>query len=230
MTARKKSASSNQTGGRKKAAAGKKVARKAAARSGGAGKKKAARKKTAGKTAAGKAAAGKKASPKRAAGRAGAKAASAAKKATKKAAAPAAAKQPGATAGTRQAARSTRGVAPRPEPPGPARARREPRPAPEPTAPGDTIGTETTSGVPHPRQGEGRASAADVHMGHVFALRPRVNTSFNPESFREAKRQLADERYESLEEAARAVAEKATTIRQGGPEQSPFGKPRRRGH
>jgi hypothetical protein len=56
----------------------------------------------------------------------------------------------------------------------------------------------------------------DVTLGHVFALRPRVNTSFRPQSFAEARRALAEERYADLGEAARAVAEEALSITREG--------------
>jgi hypothetical protein len=48
-----------------------------------------------------------------------------------------------------------------------------------------------------------------VHLGHIHALRPRVNTSFSQAEFLNARRELAKEGYGSIEEAARAVAEKA---------------------
>jgi hypothetical protein len=54
-----------------------------------------------------------------------------------------------------------------------------------------------------------KVTATDVNLGHVFALRPRVNASFAPERFRRAKDLLAGETYASIPEAARAVAEKA---------------------
>ena len=46
-------------------------------------------------------------------------------------------------------------------------------------------------------------------MGHIFALRPKVPTSFRPDDFRRARTDLRDEGYASIQEAARAVAEKA---------------------
>ena len=58
-------------------------------------------------------------------------------------------------------------------------------------------------------QETGEVSVAGVNLGHIFALRPKVNTSFPQAQFLSAKRDLADERYASLEDAARAVAEKA---------------------
>lgn len=64
---------------------------------------------------------------------------------------------------------------------------------------------------------EGPVRAADVNLGHVFALRPRVNASFGLEHLRRAKDQLAGETWASLPEAARAVAEKAIEIAQETP-------------
>jgi len=61
----------------------------------------------------------------------------------------------------------------------------------------------------------GAATASDVNLGHVFALRPRVNASFSPEHLRRAKDALAEERFASLPEAARAVAEKALDLTRG---------------
>ena len=55
-------------------------------------------------------------------------------------------------------------------------------------------------------------TAADVNLGHIAGLKPRTHTGFKPEAFQEAKRALADARYSTIEEAARAVAEKATEL------------------
>ncbi len=54
--------------------------------------------------------------------------------------------------------------------------------------------------------------ASAVTLGHVFALRPRVNTSFRPPDFARAKRELVDERFDSVEHAARSVAERALEL------------------
>ena len=59
---------------------------------------------------------------------------------------------------------------------------------------------------------EAAISATAVNRGHLFTLRPRVSTAFRPEDFLEAKRQLEEERYESIEAAARAVAERALAL------------------
>ncbi len=59
--------------------------------------------------------------------------------------------------------------------------------------------------------GQGVSSAA-VNMGHVFALRPRIKSAFRQEHFLNARRLLDGESYASVEEAARAVAEKALAL------------------
>jgi hypothetical protein len=56
-----------------------------------------------------------------------------------------------------------------------------------------------------------------VNLGHIFALRPRVETSFRQADFRAARQLLEDEAYASIEEAARAVAEKALELTHAGP-------------
>ena len=57
-----------------------------------------------------------------------------------------------------------------------------------------------------------RVSSLDVNVGHVFSLRPRVTTSFKPRDFSAAKQRLQDESYANIQEAARAVAEKALEL------------------
>lgn len=52
-------------------------------------------------------------------------------------------------------------------------------------------------------------TTADVNLGHIFSLRPRVNTAFRPEDFRTAKHRLREESFVSLEAATRAVVEQA---------------------
>lgn len=61
------------------------------------------------------------------------------------------------------------------------------------------------------RAADGISSTA-VNMGMLFALRPRVNKSFRQDDFLTARRLLADESYATLEEAARAVAERALAL------------------
>jgi hypothetical protein len=72
---------------------------------------------------------------------------------------------------------------------------------------------------------KGAVRAADVNLGHVFALRPKVNTSFPQAQFLIARRELADLRYGSLEEAARAVAEKALAKVNRKPGKHSIGRP-----
>lgn len=57
-----------------------------------------------------------------------------------------------------------------------------------------------------------RVSAMDVTLGHIFSLKPRVDRSFRQSDVSQAKRNLADETYADLPEAARAVAEEALDI------------------
>ena len=58
-------------------------------------------------------------------------------------------------------------------------------------------------------------SALDVNMGHVFALRPRIETSFRPDDFRTAKYHLEGDAFKDAGEAARAVALKALELTHG---------------
>ena len=60
-------------------------------------------------------------------------------------------------------------------------------------------------------------TAAQVNLGHVFALRPRVSTAFRPEDFRTAKHRLREERFKSLDAAARAVVEQAHELGRAKP-------------
>jgi len=80
------------------------------------------------------------------------------------------------------------------------------------TAP-KTAKTQTTpKNVDRPK---GSVSSMEITRGHIFAIRPRVNTGFPQNDLFEAKRALADEVYASLGEAARAVAEEALSITRG---------------
>jgi hypothetical protein len=63
--------------------------------------------------------------------------------------------------------------------------------------------------------------SAHVSMSHVFALRPRAIMAFRPDDFRRAKQLLEEEAYKAIHEAARAVAEKALELTQGGPDGVP---------
>jgi hypothetical protein len=57
-----------------------------------------------------------------------------------------------------------------------------------------------------------KVSSLAVNRGHLFALRPRVSAAFRQEDFIAARRLLEGEAYTSIEEAARAVAERALLL------------------
>ena len=63
----------------------------------------------------------------------------------------------------------------------------------------------------------GSISSLTVNLGHVFALRPRVETSFKPGNLEAAKHFFRDNSYSTIEDAARAVAEKALELTRDGP-------------
>ena len=66
-------------------------------------------------------------------------------------------------------------------------------------------------------------SSLAINVGHVFSLRPRVPKSFRDGDFRKARVLLQDEVYASVEEAARAVAEKALELtHEGGSKRGSF--------
>jgi hypothetical protein len=65
-------------------------------------------------------------------------------------------------------------------------------------------------------------SSTSVNLGHVFALRPRVSTSFRQADFLTARHLLRDEAYENIEEAARAVVAKALEMTREGPPKRGF--------
>jgi hypothetical protein len=62
-----------------------------------------------------------------------------------------------------------------------------------------------------------------VTLASVMSLRPRIHVGFKPSAFADAKRALAEERFASIEDAARAVATKAIEI-SNDPRQDPFGR------
>ena len=74
---------------------------------------------------------------------------------------------------------------------------------------------------------QGKGSSISVNLGHIFALRPRVNTAFPPGDLNTAKHFLRDESYASIDEAARAVANKALELTHKGPSPSRKGARRR---
>jgi hypothetical protein len=67
-----------------------------------------------------------------------------------------------------------------------------------------------------------KVSSMSVNLGHVFSLRPRVSTSFRQADFLTARHLLQDEAYADIEEAARAVAEKALEMTHEGPPKRGF--------
>jgi hypothetical protein len=76
------------------------------------------------------------------------------------------------------------------------------------------------------KEPKGKVSSMSVNLGHVFALRPRVNTSFRQPDFLAARHLLQDEAYTSIQEAARAVADKALEMTHEGPSRRGFGPAR----
>ena len=88
----------------------------------------------------------------------------------------------------------------------------KPKPAPLPAAP--------SSPIPPPPASIARAD--HVTLEHIFALRNRAHAGFKPNAFQEAKRLLADERYATVDDAARAVAEKAIELSNASHSQEPF--------
>jgi len=84
----------------------------------------------------------------------------------------------------------------------------------------ETARGRTAAGKPAaPARKTGGVSSEGVHLGHVFALRPRVPTSFRQADFLKARSLLSGESFASVEEAARAVVEKALDLTHegGGP-------------
>jgi hypothetical protein len=67
-----------------------------------------------------------------------------------------------------------------------------------------------------------RVSSMSVNLGHVFSLRPRVSKTFRQADFLTARQLLQDEDYANIEEAARAVAEKALDLTHKGPPKRGF--------
>lgn len=76
------------------------------------------------------------------------------------------------------------------------------------------------------KKAKGKVSATKVNLGHILSLRPRVSPSFRQADFLTARHLLQDEGYASIEEAARAVAEKALSMTHEGPSKRGL-KPRR---
>jgi hypothetical protein len=87
----------------------------------------------------------------------------------------------------------------------------------EPKVEASKAPAEPTPDVPP----EGAGMSMEVSLGHVFALRPRVNTSFRQNDLSEARRALKDEVYPDIATAARAVAEEALSLTRGAASQRP---------
>jgi hypothetical protein len=69
---------------------------------------------------------------------------------------------------------------------------------------------------------EGKVSSMGVNLGQVFSLRPRVSKTFRQADFLTARLLLQDKDYANIEEAARAVAEKALDLTHKGPPKRGF--------
>lgn len=91
---------------------------------------------------------------------------------------------------------------------------RKPKATTAKTKPASSRSKRKTSRKKAPSRGG--VSSLAINLGHVFALRPRVETSFRPADFQRAKHLLKDESYASSEAAARAVAEKALGLTHEG--------------
>ena len=88
---------------------------------------------------------------------------------------------------------------------------------------------ETSAGVESaaPKKAKSGVSSMSVNIGHVFTLRPRVNTSYRRADFMVARQLLENENYANVQEAARAVVEKALELtHRGSPLQRPSPKKR----
>ncbi len=67
------------------------------------------------------------------------------------------------------------------------------------------------------KQAKDEVSSMSVNLGHIYALRPRVTTSFRQGDFIIARRRLQEESFASTEEAARAVVDKALELTHESP-------------
>jgi hypothetical protein len=81
---------------------------------------------------------------------------------------------------------------------------------------------KSTEGGPAAKKSEAKVSSMSVNLGHVFSLRPRVSKTFRQADFLTARQLLQDEDYANIEEAARAVAEKALDLTHKGPPKRGF--------
>jgi hypothetical protein len=95
--------------------------------------------------------------------------------------------------------------------------------APKKAAAKKAEATEPAAKKPAAKKAAGKgAFVKDIHMGHIFALKPRVDKSFRQDDLRKAKELLVDEAYESPAAAARALAEKALELTRKGPPKRGF--------
>ncbi|MFP6655797.1 MAG: hypothetical protein VCB25_09220 [Myxococcota bacterium] len=62
------------------------------------------------------------------------------------------------------------------------------------------------------KQGTESVSSMDVSLGHLFSIKPRINSSFRRDDFNQAKIALKDEVYPDLKTAIRAVAAEALSL------------------
>jgi len=95
--------------------------------------------------------------------------------------------------------------------------------------PGEAAGEEKRTPASKPAKAErakkkpkDKVSSLSVNLGHVFSLRPRVSKTFRQADFLTARQLLQDEDYADIEEAARAVVEKALDLTHKGPPKRGF--------
>jgi hypothetical protein len=105
--------------------------------------------------------------------------------------------------------------------PAPRAARPKAAPAAQPAAKPVAVPALPAPRPPAP-PATGAVGADEVLLGHVMALRPRIHVGFRPSAFGDAKRALADRRFATIQDAARAVAEKAIEISNESSPRSPF--------
>jgi|GEM_PF-3325918 len=96
-------------------------------------------------------------------------------------------------------------------------ARAKPSPATKRSSATKEAGPSPAKKPGKPGKRKGKIRAAEVNLGQIFQLRPRVNTSFKPDELRAAKQALEAEGYASPADAARAVAEKALELNRQKP-------------
>lgn len=104
----------------------------------------------------------------------------------------------------------------------PAKAKPAAKPAPKPAVMKPEVAKPVPRPAPAPVAPAGGVSTREVNRGHVFALQPRVNAGFSPQAFDDARRELSDVLYGTIDEAARAVAERALELSNERPDREPF--------